>query len=442
MKMNTKAWFFLLGLGSATRIAVGGCISFSEIAVFVLAPFWFFQDVKTIKQDGFMTVIGLLVLMTIGMLIPSLMDHCPYIFIVKAIAVNYALMSFIVVYHRLLRNDASQLKWYFIGAFISAIITVFVLNPRVAVGASGSVTLDTLNLDQTMSGALFWVEKVTTFLQLPIKAFYLQTPLFAALIVPVIVMIVTAKTSGSGRSASLVVLLGSFLIALGRKRRSTMRLMGKYFILVAIAGLLLVIAFKQGYYYLAEHGYLSEGAVSKFEKQTKSGKGLMSLIVNGRLEPFVGLTAAIDNPILGYGCLPFDRNDYYLKALQKYGSDEDVQKYVYLRNREPGRMILIQTHSHIIGNWVTSGIFGLAFWVYVLWMMYVFIRKYASVIPQFYGYFAVSVPVFAWHIFFSPMGNLRQETAMFVALLLFVRAVGKKKLFLPVKMEMEAMRYA
>lgn len=445
MNSNVKRKYdlvlFLLGLGASTRVLLVGCLSFSEIFAFFAAPLILLREYAGIKRLRAANVIWLLG-SVIGMIVvSSFYNHAPLVYTIKDCAVYYSILSFVIVFVHYLSKDLSSLRWYFIGAFLSSIITIFILNPRAAMTAGGSVGLDQLNVSAVMSGELFWVEKVTSLLQLPIESSYLSVPIIYALMVPFVVIAVAVVTSSSGRSASLIVLLGAFMVAIGRKSRRRMAGIGRHLLPVGLLGIVMIFIFKQAYYSIAEAGLLNEGATAKYLHQTQQGKGLLALVIGGRIEPFVGIRAALDKPIVGYGSLPIDRGDYYYDTLVKFGNEEDVGRYEYERRKNPGSVLLIQTHSHIVSAWVTCGIVGLAFWLYVLWLMYQFIRRYAAAIPQWYGYFTVAFPYYAWHIFFSPIATRRQDVALFIACLLLARAIGKRYLQLPMSMEMEARRY-
>ena len=436
---KNRLLLFLLGLGAHTKIFVLGCIGISELVIFPIAPVVFLKDWRQLKHDGFMPFIVLLAGVAFMTTVVSLSHHIPLTFIVKGIAVYYSLFSFTVVSHRLLRDNYDALGWMLFGVAISSIITIFAFNPRVHVSAASFGAVDYATMEQMMAGELFWVDKVTSLLQLPVTAAYFQTPIWCSFIIPIIVAMVTMATSGSGRSATLVVVMGSFLILLGRKSRRTLARIGRYFWIVAILGLLVVVIFKELYFYAARNGYLSEGARAKYEKQTRGDTGLVNLIVSGRIEPFIGLMAALDKPIIGRGLLAIDDKNYYYNFISKYGDEDDVRIYEY--THKTNGIDFIPAHSHIIGDWLQCGMVGLLLWLYVLWLMFQYIHKYAAVIPQWFGYMAMNLMNYAWHIFFSPMGDRRFSITLFIVCLLFAKAIGNGKLALPMRMELEARRY-
>ena len=101
---------------------------------------------------------------------------------------------------------------------------------------------------------------------------------------------------------------------------------------------------------------------------------------------------------------------------------------------------MIPAHSHLIAFWLYYGIIGLVFWIYVLYLIVIYFKRYVDVVPQWFGYLAVSVSAFAWNVFFSPYGG-RIVTPLMICLILFTRAIAKGRISLPVAMQIEASKY-
>lgn len=438
---QARWWMFLVGLGSATKVVFLGCMGISELVVFVCGPLIFIKDYAKLKREGFFTYLVLMFFSCLMMMVATAINHAPLVFAFKASAVYYSIFCHVVVFHRCLSRNPRSLGWYFVGAAISSVITIFAFNPRVVVGAAGSIELDELSVEQTLSGALFWVEKVMVFASLPVQGWYLQTPILYSISIPFVVAVVAFKTTVSGRSAVLMLLVGAFLIAIGRKSARKMKSIGRYFIIIIGGGLLLLFAAKSLYSYAAENGMLSEEMTEKYEFQTRQGKGILSIIASGRTEPIVGAYAALHQPLIGYGALPIDKYGCYVTVLAKLGDDEAIYDFYKRAQRWGTTMIPVKTHSHIIGAWVNSGIIGLIFWTYVLYIMYDVFRRHMAALPQWFGYLCLALPMMGWHIFFSPLVG-RSSEAIFITVLLVVRAVGRKKLNPPLDVVMETQRHA
>ena len=134
---NASLLMFLIGLGSLTKIFFLGCISISELVIFVCAPFVLLANMREMRNGGFYTFIWFLSFITVGMLVASLYHHTPYVYVVKYLAVIYSLFAHYVAFCRIVRDDLLSIRWYFLGVAISGIITVFAFNPQVAmVGSS------------------------------------------------------------------------------------------------------------------------------------------------------------------------------------------------------------------------------------------------------------------------------------------------------------------
>ena len=94
---------------------------------------------------------------------------------------------------------------------------------------------------------------------------------------------------------------------------------------------------------------------------------------------------------------------------------------------------MIACHSHITSFWVWYGFPGLIFWLYVIYVMFRFLRHDVAAVPQWYYWLAASVPGNMWHIFFSPFNSRIGFPLMIIGMLL-ARAVRFGKFKLPIEM--------
>ena len=177
--------------------------------------------------------------------------------------------------------------------------------------------------------------------------------------------------------------------------------------------------------YAAEHGHMGEAEEAKHEKQSAHGSGVLQLLMAGRSDTFVGLSAALDKPIIGHGSIAIDEHGYILDFLSKYGNEKDFE--MVRSSREKYGAYRILAHSHIICFWMWHGIFGLLFWVYVIWMASVTILRRLHIYPPWFGYFAVILPMFYWDVFFSPFGKRVEYAALFVTFLLIAQLERQQK---------------
>ncbi len=444
---NVNAWsnlfLFLIGLGSETKTYFYGCLAFSEIVVFLIAPFILFAKYKDLRRGGLLLPIKMIIGLMAALFVSSLVNKTAYPFVLKSFALIYGILSYCVVFSNLLRKNPKGLGWIFVGMAISSVITIVAFNPQAIVSEEGSGYIGDAETADVIHGPLFWIQRIKAFGQIPIMGWYLQTPLAYSLVTPFVFVVFALLTTASGRSASLSVLIGGALMAIGRKKRKTMRSIGRHIFTIALLGVAIVFSYKVVYKYAASSGFLGIDAQSKYENQTKTGEGILQLLMSGRKEFFVAIPAAFNRPILGYGPHAEDTEGYYARFVAKYGAEEDYLVYQAQAYHAAARgyRVEIPTHSHIMGAWVHYGVFGLIFYVWLLWTIYKQLRYYMDAIPQWFGYFAVVIGSYLWHIFFSPVGN-RMMLGLFFATLFIAKAVGTGKIRLPMDVAFEAERYA
>lgn len=439
-----SSWcLFVLGLFSATKVYFVGCVAISELIVFFVAPIVYWRVRRQMRYEGFLQFIRMLLAVMAAMFVSSLVNGTAWPFVVKDFANIYSVLAYYVVFYSLLRNDMKRgLGWFFLGAAFSGVITIFALNPQAQVLDTGFAYVGNVDSEDIIKGPLFWIQKIKDFGQLPIFAAYLKTPLAYSLLTPILFSIFALMTTVSGRSATLSILLGGALMCIGRKSRRTMLIAGQHFFLFLFLGCSIIFLYKGIYAYTAKAGILGEDAIRKYEYQTKGKGGMLQLLMSGRKEFFISIPAILEKPLLGHGPHALDSRGYAQRFFQKYADPDEFATYLYYLRKQlsAGFLPEIPSHSHIMGAWLHYGIIGLLFYVWFLYVIFKHIRHYAAAIPQWYGYFSVTIASYAWHIFFSPFGA-RPLFAMFAVCLFFARAVGMKKITLPYEMEKEACEY-
>lgn len=425
---------FLFGLGSETYVHLIGYIAISELIFFFWAPIVFFQDMALLRRDGFLKVSFLAVLSCIGCIISSWYNHVDLGLFYRGFSGVYALFAVPIVLHRLLRQNLNGIKWYFIGAAISSIIAIFAFH-------NGSASSAVENGYELSESSMYLMVYFGPSLTIPLFCFYLSSPMWLSISLFVFPSVKTMLTSASGRSAVLVTLMSLAMMMFASRKRSRMRKLRKNFMLLLVGGLVVTGAFASLYKYAAMNGYLTAEAQEKYvaQKNATKAKGLLGIIMGGRSEFFVGLSAALDNPIFGLGPWPVDRKGYYLDFVSKWGNVDDWQKFMDYYNykaERSGGALLLPVHSVIISSWLGSGIFGFPIWLFVLYKMFELMRKYLDAVPQWFGYFAMMIPGNLWAIFFSPFGG-RISWGVFITMILMAISVGKGKVRLPIEMERE-----
>ena len=433
---------FLLGLGSLTQIFLFGCIALSELIAFAIAPFLYVTKYGELRRLGFTKMSNMLALVACALFASSWYNGTAYPFVIKSFASIYSVWAYFIVMAFLLKNNFNGLRWFLVGIFVSSIITIFAFNPAAQVSESGFSHVGAAETEDIVEGALFWSDKLRQLIQIPVGGFYYQVPILFAIMAPVVFILVVVSTTVSGRASAVAFIMSGVLILIGRKKRLSMNSIGRHFIFFLVAGIVLLFVVKQGYVYAARNGYLGTEAQSKYEHQSRKGNGFLTLLMSGRMGFFTAIPAALHRPIIGYGPFAEDREGYAARFVMEYGDEQDINEYLLTEQRAMsiGYRRQIPTHSYIMGAWVHYGVMGFLFYLWILVLLYQHIRKYAAAIPQWYGYFAMMIPYYLWHIFFSPFG-FRWQFAMLMTCIFYARAVGKGLMRLPEDMELQARRY-
>lgn len=445
MKNSSSFWLFLVGLGSYTQFHFVGSLGISELPIFLLAPVIFIRDYNVLRKDGFLIFIHLTILACIGCAISSFVNNTPMMFFIKGIAHPYSLFAITVVLHRLLRNNLNGIKYILVGCFLSGIIGMFIFQPEVITATGGVNVVGAEAIEASLNDVLMIGNKMKSLLCLPVSINYLGMPTYLSVIaVAVSGFVYVFFSQSSGRSAAAATFLSVILIIAGRKKRVSIAALGRHIVLLVICLLVVVLLLKTAYSKAASSGVLGEGAYAKYVDQSRAGDSFLKILMMGRMELFCGVGACLDRPILGFGPKGEDTKGYVEEYLRKYGGPEDYIQYVQsLHNRLKMYGYVyktIPTHSHIAMFWVYYGIAGLLIWIYVLWLIYVYFRRCASSIPQWYGYMVVTIPSAVWAILFSPYSG-RVSVSLYITCLLIAKAVNEKKMMLPIEMEMEVLRH-
>ena len=411
MNRGARAFIlFFLGLFYWWRIRLVGAIGVSEIFIAVWAPFLVAKDIRGLRAHGFMPIIWFGVADFVGCLLSSLYNHTAIGFAIRGLATPYILTATIIVSYHLLKYDLSLFKWMVIGLAISVPFTAIIHGNAAAVFEAAEF------YENEDVAAISVVYMLVPILLLPIKCWYSKIPSLLSALLVFACAGFCLIFSISGRSTAFSIAMGGVLILLGGRTRRGLVFLKKHFILFLLSIFLTASLAKIGYQELAENGYLGEKAYQKYVAQTKKGTGALDLLIAGRTYTFVGLYALMDHPLMGFGPWPFDTQGYYQTFLTKYGSDEDVRRY--LSNYDANGYVLLPGHSHIVSFWLWHGIIGLIYWIYVLYLILTFFRKHVDAIPPLYGYFCLSIPVFLWAIVFSPISERMFESFLLTTIII------------------------
>ena len=436
-KAHYLAWF-LFGLGSQLQIV--SSLSFTELFVFIAAPFIFFREKDYMKRNGIMPFFWLSMLVVVGCVVACVVNHTQSSFVLRGMAVTCLLPCTVVVGHWMLRRDMGGFKWMLIGVALSGILCTFIFQKhgevaQLAGGVSGSDAVEAI-----MSGPIYWITRLGYIFNSIPKGWYLQCPLIVSIAIPFFMAVFSMLTSTSGRSTALSALGTVALIFIAGKKREAIRrrLCSKLglWCCVAIVGIFCIHTL---YRVAVTEGWLGEDALKKYEQQTQGDTSIMALLLGGRMESFCGLIACVDKPIVGFGPWAEDKNGYTGEFLSKYGTYEDYGNYIRSMEWRLARGItyhMIPVHAYITEFWLWYGIFGLLFWLYIIFVFIRYLKQDCWVVPQWFMWIAASMPGYFWGIFFSPWSD-RIGGIVFVVACLMARAVRMGVQPLPDYMEEE-----
>lgn len=417
--MNEKriCWYmFFLGLFVRTQIHLVGYIGVSELVVAVCAPFLFVKSYAAMKRDGMSTILNLAHMAILGCVLSSIVNGSSFAQFIRGFAQTYMTWAAIVVGYYLLSNNIMSYRWFVLGGYLSGLLSIYIMQGA-AVTMGGIERTGEDATEAVKGGVLFWKNRVLPAMNLPIHMFYLQCPYLYSVIAPAIYACLGLYLSGgSGRGTFLVAILSSALLAIGGKNRSRMVGLRKHLWLYLILGMVALTGLKNVYSWAANTGRLGEQAERKYRDQTQRGTDIASMLISGRADFFVGLYACLQKPLIGHGPWPLDTEGYRAYFLAKYGTAEDFKNLI-----EYGQFYsekTIPAHSHIVGYWLEYGILGLPFWLYVFWVLFRYLRRDIEVMPELFGWLALTIPGMVWSILFNPYGGRVHIPIVVVALIL------------------------
>ena len=439
-RKHTLAWF-LFGLGSQLQIVAS--LSITELFVFATAPFIFLKEKDYMRRNGVMPFFGLSLLVVVGCVVACIVNHTAPIYVLRGMAVACLLPCTVVVGHWMLRRDMGGFKWMLIGTAISSVLCTFVFQKSVEVtGLAGGVAGEGA-VDAIMSGPIYWTHRLGGALNAIPKGWYLQCPLIVSICIQVFMAAFSMLTTVSGRGTALGAIATTGILLIGGKKRETIRrrLCNKFglWCCIAIVG---IFSMHTLYRVSATQGWLGEEALKKYERQTKGDTSITALLLGGRMESFCGLIACVDKPIVGFGPWAIDNDGYVGEFLDKYGTYEDSINYVKSmeRNLANGKTShMIPAHAHITEFWLWYGIFGLIFWLYVIFVFIRYLKQDCWVVPQWFMWVAAAIPSYLWSVFFNPWTN-RIGGIVFIVACLMARAVRMGAQRLPDYMEEEILK--
>lgn len=410
-----KWWLFLIGVFGITQVQLGGYIGISEFFMSACAPAVYFKNRDLFTRDKINPILALALLWALGACLSDLVfNNIPIIAFLKGVASPLVTCATIIVIYPFLRRNPLGLRWLVAGLAISFVISVFAFHTGAAGGEEATA-------ESVASYKLFWVNMVSQWVGLPVRGWYLETPVWISVLATAVIS-VFALHSG-GRSDFLIAASATALIVIGRKSATSMIWIKRHFSVFILSLVLLGFVIKALYTVAASSGWMGEQEQKKYEQsQTAARGGVLGLLMSGRAEFFIGIFAALDRPLVGHSSLPLDFKGYRRNFNLEYGNEETMRLFL---KADPNMLLRIPAHSHIVNAWMTNGIFGLVFWCYVLCLLFMTMKRRMATFPQWYGYLAMMVPYSIWHILFSPYGQ-RPVLVSLICVCLVLRAMERE----------------
>jgi len=203
----------------------------------------------------------------------------------------------------------------------------------------------------------------------------------------------------------------------GGRRRT--RLRAKRLASHALAVLTIAALTLATYSFAASSGFLGEDEYTRNQAQSAGGLGLL---IGGRQDNVGSVIAIADSPFLGHGSRP--ENAEYTDAAIAFLTEAG---YEPIRRQSDA----IPNHSFLLGAWISAGIAGAAFWIFIV---YVGLRALvlARRFPLTWRPIAILLAVqLIWNVFFTPL-SASDRTLVPAALLVFLLAY-KPRASLPAK---------
>ena len=437
VKKNQKYHYYWFILGLGTQLQIISSLSISEILILCCAPFILKAELPNMRKHGVLTFFYMAVLLLFGCIVSLIVNHAATYQVIRGLSVTGIIVCSVIVSYRMLRIDPDGLKWYFIGTMLSTFLCTFIFKRAVEVA-----TVRSEDISAIVSGPLFWIERLKALFLTPVTAFYLQIPLAYSAGISILLAVFSILTSASGRSAALGSLGAAAIVIIGRKSQKDIQSMGRHFILLFCIAVLGIFVAKSAYQWAAVNNYLGEKSRVKYEHQTSGGTSIVQLLIGGRISAFVGMLAIADSPIWGKGYWALDTELYYEKFLSMYGNPMDYEEYIKRKSyfAEKGITIreskIIACHSYITSFWLWFGFPGLLFWIYVVYIVFRYLKFDAYAVPQWFFWLAAGVPSFLWALCFSPFSS-RIGLPLWVVGMLMSRAVRQGIYCLPDSMLIE-----
>lgn len=396
---------FFMGLVSNLFINTpGGRMAMLDLASLFIAPILFMVSFSTYTKY-LKRLMLLIVLWLLNAIISDQWRGTPLLIGFKAWMIIFNSLTLAIVAAWMLRKSVRALPFFLVGCAISTVIQLYyfqngallsfaIRNGFEGRGAMGDYLIDkqVYPLWVAMFAAIMMTLRIVGVIPWPICIFaYFSAAIFL-------------MAYGGSRASFLIYTCTGFLIYAYVYWRSAFKFFFKRKFLTFCGIVLVAILFNEFYMFAAKAGWLGAAGYAKVEAM-KTGE---STFMDDRADILYNSLFLLHSPIIGAGSEFIDRWGYVDRAplVPHYDANGHHLHYECLYG-----------HSCLVGAWTGNGIFGLLFWVYVLWLLFDFLGEKLYVLKDA-GPFVMSVLIsLCWKIAFSPYGMFR-AMAMFMAVFL------------------------
>lgn len=385
-----KAKASLYALGSGISINLVGQFKVNELLVLLLFPFsvqrYDFKDYPLLRK-----IVFALVLLLGFQLVTDLfvVNSSPQNFLRGSAAIIMSIVSFIVVF-KLFQDEDAMIFYIFFTVIKNIIFTDDIV-------------------DSEMSYFKFKIAPIlSNIVYLLVYYFYKKgnmKMLYGTIVVYCIICL-----ANDTRSSAVSLLISTVLIYF----YTNVNVTRQKIIVFSIAG---AIMFQCAYAFYVKSVLNHElGGAHSIEQLQRLDNPYnpFELLITGRGETYVAVTAISDNPWFGHGSWAVDKNLKYYKMLLAV-HDEDLNLQKALEKDQ-----LVPSHSILLGSWVNYGVGG--FFAVFLVFCYLmragfYVIRYGQSLSM-YPILVIMTVGLVWMFCFSPFQHLRYSAPPWGAMLL------------------------
>ncbi len=312
----------------------------------------------------------------------------------KAVMIIFGMGCLLAFFFWMVKSDYRTVLWFMVGGGISSVIGLYafqngaLLEMATKVGYTGGYIGD------------FLVEKQVYPILAACLFYSVLFPLFARGWIPWWVCIggmffcsfFILFQGGSRSGFGVYFLCALFTFALAYMKGTVRKVMSHSTLVFCMAPLVLLGVYVL-YVYLAANMYLGEYEYQKYKAEMVENEN--ASVLGSRDDLIRAWPFLRDHPLVGAGSSAYDRWGYMVKYIHR-------------------DTVRLPAHSFVVGSWVKDGIVGLVFWLYVLAVIFNFIRKQCLYFDRWSPFLLLNRVMLIWNVLFSPFSG-RGNVCMAIA---------------------------